>query len=86
MMWAPMPLNVYTGSASAATNQMSARADRSGHGRRLAVPRRSLVDSRPDRMPPRAPALLRCGGHQHQQGRVLVERANRFSRAIPATC
>ena len=80
-----MPLNAYTGSASAATNQMSARADRSGQVVGSAVPSSSLVDTRPERMPPRAPALLRWAGTSTSSAGYWSNSAKRFSRAVPAS-
>src|SRR3712207_5919865 len=66
--WAPTALNTYTGTARRSTRRMSSRASRDGVAREGTMPSTSLLDSRPDRIPPRAPALLRWAGTREEVG------------------
>ena len=63
---------------------MSRRASRLGRPAGCTRPRNSLVDSRPDRMPPRAPELDRWAGTSTSRAGRASKRANDFSSVMPA--
>jgi hypothetical protein len=82
--WAPTALKTYTGTASSSTRKMSSRASREGVAREGTMPSTSLLESRPDRIPPSAPALLRWAGTSTRSAGYRSNDENRPSSTMPA--